>query len=549
MNMKPIQINSCIGITILLLLTGMNTLSAQDTMRIDVLKPFIATLGEAIKIQSNPNPEIPEVKTDTFTYETPEIIREDKPTGYTIKPLSMGTSLLPKLKNNYTRIGFGNYNTPLAELYLNTTRNRNFQAGLFAKHLSSSASGDRVFSNNTAGIYGKRFIQKSVLEGDILYHRNVVNEYGYTWIDGKNTGINPAPSGIRNQFSLFGFNTSYANVLKDTSKLGYALRAGYYNYSGSYGLSESNLMVSGSFQKSVQGNPLHVDVALQTNAMTDKSAGKDYNRVFTDINPTYRLISGRTYLQLGFNSTFFYDSNGTKLHFFPKAELGYKLIPNALTAFGGIDGNLKRHTLRSITGENPFVRYFQPLNTIHQFVLFAGIKGMISAQTSFVLEASLSSVKNLQFYAADSAINQQVVLFDKATSGLTTIRAELNHEFGEQFRFGFVFRYMGYDLSIAAPYSLPTITTSLNLMYNMGNKFIIRSEIYTFNERKSLMLPTAVEYTLKGLADINIGLDYHYNRNVKVFLNINNLANNTYQRWLNLPVYGINAIGGLGIVF
>jgi hypothetical protein len=50
---------------------------------------------------------------------------------------SLGTALLPKLKNNYTRIGFGNYVTPMFEIYLTSLRNKNWQGGVFAKHLSS----------------------------------------------------------------------------------------------------------------------------------------------------------------------------------------------------------------------------------------------------------------------------------------------------------------------------------------------------------------------------------------------------------------------------
>src|SRR5688572_9306270 len=87
--------------TLSALLLGFAELKAQDTMRIDVVKPFIATLSDAMKIQSNPNPEVPVVSKDTFKYASPEVLYQDVPTAYTIKPLSLGTALLPKLKTNY----------------------------------------------------------------------------------------------------------------------------------------------------------------------------------------------------------------------------------------------------------------------------------------------------------------------------------------------------------------------------------------------------------------------------------------------------------------
>lgn len=539
------------SILVLLFMALQPALKAQDTMRIDVLKPFIATLGEAIKIQSNPNPEVPEVVTDSFIYPTPVIERVDIPTAYTIKPLSLGTSLLPKLKNNYVRLGYGNYSTPLIELYLNTTRNRSYQAGAFFKHLSSSPSDKREFSNNTVSLFGKRFISKSVLEGDFMFHQQVVNRYGFAFPDGKYNSTASAPASVttQNVYSIFQLQTAYSNVLKDTSKLGYELRAVYHRFGTNYDLYEDDFRLSGTFQQSVQGNPLQVYTALQINSIVNSVTSTNLNRVFVDIHPTYRLLIDRAYLMLGFNSTFFADSNGTKLHFFPRAELGYKLIPNSLTAYTGFTGGLQRHTLRSLTMENPFLRGIVLNNTVNQFEMYIGLKGIVSPQTSFVLEASLASVRNLMFFAADSLLNQQTVVYDPSKAGLFRIKAELNHEFGEQFRFGFVMNYFGYDLSISAPYSRPTFTTALNMLYNIGNKFSLRSEFYTMNKRTGLQLPSLKEYSLKGLVDINLGLDYRYNRNVKVFLNINNLTNNQYQRWLNLPVLGVNVVGGLGITF
>ena len=112
--------------------------------------------------------------------------------------------------------------------------------------------------------------------------------------------------------------------------------------------------------------------------------------------------------------------------------------------------------------------------------------------------------------------------------------------------------YYKYSLSIDAPFSRPTFTTHLNLGYNMGDKFLWKASIYTMNARKTRELLDGTSYNdviLKGLVDLNLGLDYRYNKNVSLFVNLNNLANNQYQRWMNLPVYGFNVLGGLTVSF
>jgi outer membrane receptor protein involved in Fe transport len=284
-----------------------------------------------------------------------------------------------------------------------------------------------------------------------------------------------------------------------------------------------------------------------------KFGNTEYNRVFVDINPRYKLNMDQLYINLGFNSTFFNDSTGTTFYFFPIAEAGINLIKNSLTTYVGITGNLQRNTYRSIANENPFVRSAGFRNTENSFELYGGLKGIISPQTSFLLNASLANVKNLLFYVGDSAnLNSQKVVFDTKSSSVFNVKAELNHEFGNQFLLGFVMNYYSYSISIKAPYSMPTFTTQLNLGYNMSDKFLWKASVLTMNKRESgiEVAPNTINATtLKGFVDLNLGLDYRYTKNISLFVNLNNLTNNEYERWVNLPVYGFNVMGGLTVSF
>ncbi|AMS26974.1 hypothetical protein AEM51_08050 [Bacteroidetes bacterium UKL13-3] len=522
---------------------------AQDTLRtdwVDVVKAFKPILSESMKIQSNPNPEIPETQTPVFSYEVPEKRMDGQPTLYTIKPLSLGTSLLPKLKNNYTKIGYGNYNAPLFETYLNTTRNKNVQAGLFVKHLSFNPNGDRQFSNNTVYGFGKRFLGSGILSADALYYRNVVNLYGY------NTLADVGPNNnIKQKFQTIEGKVGYQNILKDTSKLSYKLDGGFYNFSDNRDVTENDFKLYGTFGKRINGNP--IDIKTGVNISNLKFGNTEYNRVFVDINPRYKLNMDQLYINLGFNSTFFNDSTGTTFYFFPIAEAGINLIKNSLTTYVGITGNLQRNTYRSIANENPFVRSAGFRNTENSFEMYGGLKGIISPQTSFLLNASLANVKNLLFYVGDSAnLNSQKVVFDTKSSSVFNVKAELNHEFGNQFLLGFVMNYYSYSISIKAPYSMPTFTTQLNLGYNMSDKFLWKASVLTMNKRESgiEVAPNTINATtLKGFVDLNLGLDYRYTKNISLFVNLNNLTNNQYERWVNLPVYGFNVMGGLTVSF
>jgi hypothetical protein len=548
------------------------TVFAQDSLyteRIDVVKAFKPILSESIKIQSNPNPEIPETKVPEFNYSIPEKRLNSAPTLYTIKPLSLGTSLLPKLKNNYTRLGYGTYNTPLFETYIATTRNKNVQAGLFLKHLSSNPEGDRAFSNNTAYVYGKRFLGKAIVTGDLYYYRNVVNLYG---MDREGTAI--SEDDIKNEFETVDAKVSFQNILKDTSKLSSKVEASFSHFTANNKnlANENNFYINGIFGKRINGNPLEVKLGvnlINTTAPAISYGGispaiytppAEVNRTFVDINPRYRLNMEALYINLGFNSTFFGDGNSTQFYFFPVAEAGYAIIPNSFTTYIGITGSLQRNTYRSISTENAFIRSIgnspadtlELLNTLNRFELYGGFKGIISPQTSFVINAGLSNMQNMLFYVGDSArLNSQKAYFDKGNSSVFNLRTELNHEFDDHFQFGFVMNYYSYSLTIAAPYSRPTFTTQWNIGYNMSDKFLWKAQVYTMNKRETAVLTGTglVQETLKGIVDLNLGLDYRYSKNISLFVNLNNISNNQYQRWVNLPVYGFNVLGGLTVTF
>ena len=57
------------------------------------------------------------------------------------------------------------------------------------------------------------------------------------------------------------------------------------------------------------------------------------------------------------------------------------------------------------------------------------------------------------------------------------------------------------------------------------------------------------EVKLNPFVDLNLGIDYRYNKNVSVFINCNNMAATRYMRFTNYDVYGFNGLGGVTLTF
>jgi hypothetical protein len=522
--------------------------------QVDVIKNFKPTLSEAIKIPVNPNPEKPSYEKQDFSYQVPAQAYTVAPNIYTIKPLSMGTMLLPKLKGNYVKLGFGNYFMPLGEVYLNTVRNKEYQAGVFVKHIS--ANGDQDYNNfgqSTALGYAKKFMEKGILGTEFYYHRNRVNLYG-----SPNNEIK-LPEDPTLIYNLFDGKVNYQNYAKDSADLVYRVDFNYYHFNNKDLFQENDAQVKAIIQQKSGSIPFELQTAFRLNnnkiVLADDSK-LNYQRIYFDLNPQLFMKGEEYYLQGGFNSTISSDSAGGKFHFYPKAEGGFTLMPKKLAVFAGLTGQLKPNTYRSINSENPFVTQLALNNTSHKIEVYGGFKGELGNQTSYLISSSSSRIENLVTYTTDSAKANQILTYDAGNAKLTTLAVEVNHQWNEKFRIGFLGKINSYKMDkLSKAFSLPQFETKLSLNYNMSDKFLVKLDLFYWGERDgrvdvpSAITPVYYETKMDPFVDLNIGVDYRYSKNLSAFIQLNNLANNRYDRFVNYPVYGINILGGFTFTF
>jgi hypothetical protein len=523
--------------------------------QIDVIKNFKPVLSDAIKIPVNPNPEIPAYVKPVFTYRVPSQTHIVEPTIYTIKPLSLGTMLLPKLKGNYVKAGFGNYFMPMGEVYLNTVRNKDYQAGVFVKHLSGNGDQNyNNFSQNTIHGYVNKFSSKGTLGTEWYYHRNVVNLYG-----SPNDKLS-LPADPKLAYHLIDGKTNFQNHAKDSKDLSYKIEANYYHFNRENAFNENDFQAKARIAQLNANIPFELQTSfrLNNNKLTQLDGStNNYQRLFFDLNPQLFMIGADYYLQGGFNSTISSDSAGGKFHFFPKAEGGYAIVPKKLIVYAGLTGGLAPNTFRNIIGLNPFITELPLRNTIHKIEIYGGVKGEIGPQTSFYLNSSSTSIENLVTFTTLAKNAAQVLLFDEGNAKRTSLALGIQHQMGDKLRLGMHTQFHSYATSkISKAFSLPQLESKINLGYNIGEKFLINIDLFYWGERSGAILTENPDQTrnivtqkLDPFVDLNLSIDYRYSKNLSAFIHCNNIANGRYNRFINYPVYGINIIGGFTFTF
>jgi outer membrane receptor protein involved in Fe transport len=104
------------------------------------------------------------------------------------------------------------------------------------------------------------------------------------------------------------------------------------------------------------------------------------------------------------------------------------------------------------------------------------------------------------------------------------------------------------------PWHKPSFSASISGKYNVEDKFWITADVFAIGKQYAKIsekgLPSkSYKRELKGIADINLGIEYLYNKRLNAFLKFNNLGGFRYYRWNNYPTQRFNLLAGISYSF
>lgn len=533
------------GFVLIIFLSLFIGVQAQDTTlslpKVLVENGFVPKLAPANKVTTPPVAEAPTAPLPSLSYSIIPVqfittSRLDIPAA-----IQMGKNQVAPLKNNHVRLGFGNYTSPLVELYLHNTRDEYGAYGLTFKHLSANGPDNAKFSDNLAKAFGKRFFKKGTLMAGVEYARNAVRFYGIN-----DSLPKPNDDSTKQVFQTIGVNGGWESSEWGRNKSQFGVNATYYNLTDKWGVQENDLLVGGNFKTLIKKDELRIHLSYNYNGYKDSSV--NINRNFVNIKPRYTLNEKDFKLSLGFNSTIYKDTTKPLFYFFPAIEGEYQIEKQNLLAIAGISGNLQKNTFRSYMTENPFMGNQNNLNnTVNRFEVYAGIRGKASENFGFTARLFYNSYNDMPVFIADSTVLRR---FKPLYIDAKVIRfnVELGYQYSEKVRINLTGNFYNYNVADSAQkaWQMPTAEVKLNATYNIGNKLMLTADVFLMNQRPvtSEFAKTPAE-NLKAFTDFNIGLEYRYRKTLSLFARLNNVSSVRYQRWYNYPALGLNAIGGI----
>jgi hypothetical protein len=315
---------------------------------------------------------------------------------------------------------------------------------------------------------------------------------------------------------------------------------GFVNYN------ENAVNLKAQLDNNMFGGNINFDLFNRSNAFDSLR-----NNFSVDLNPWFMLDNDSVRLLVGMRLGIYKEGNGNlQYKIYPKVEFQFTLLKDIFIPFVGIDGYLRPNTWRDLVTENPFVRpgLFTPI-TNTKLQVYAGLKGTLTTKLSYYLRADFSTSEKECFFVNDTASSRVQNYFTVVSDDLNTFsfKGELYYNPVESVDLGLKATFFSYQPTAESyAWHKPKATIEFNAKYNLRNKIIVNFGIMGIGRRyaKAFYDPENDYYTLKGVADVNLGAEYRYTKSLSFFVKLNNLTGAKYYRWNYYPSQRFNAMAG-----
>lgn len=527
------------------------------TKEVQVVRPYEPSISDAFKLNQLPQVDDTIRVTPLFTYNISLRPVNIHFPVIPIPPARMVAEPLTRISKGYAKVGFGNYSSPLVEAYYSNERSKEYSYGVWFKHnsslgnikLANSQKVDASFQNTNLTAFGKRIFEKSALAGDLSFNRFGYGFYGYDTV----AAALPIPEEIEEQAQQkIKINVNYYSTHSDSTHINYNLKANFQNFTDKFSMQQNTFGLRADLDKYFKREKLGGKVEYINHMKNDKLSSSN-SSIFT-FSPWVGLFGKQWRVKAGMEISLDFNQNETFSNFYPIAQLSYDIISNYVIPYFQFSGYLEDNNYQKIISENPWVvPGLKMWNTSHKFIMQGGVKGNFSPRMAYNLSASFSLVDSAYFFVntADPSLTYLSNYFDVVYDNIQQKRflGELTFAPTNSIKLFFQAEYNAYTMDLQSkPWHKPEYIARAMASYNIQDKILLKSSLFLEGKR-SIRLIDGSAREIDGFIDLNLGIEYRYNKRLSAFIDLNNLTAKKYQLWYLYPVQRFNMKLGLTYAF
>ena len=550
---------------------------------VNIVKPYTPTISDAFKVKEMPvlddddNAKKEVIQYNIFSFPVASTFTPNKG-----KAAAVDKQEREKLYKNYATLGFGNYGTANAELFITENINKNSYVGGMIRHLSSQGGikdlvlDDKFYNTSLDVTYGvrERDINWNV---DLGVKNQIFNWYGLptSTIFFDETTINAIDAKqTYNTIALGGKMSTKDGLFSEGSLL-------FKRFSDGFGSGEDRFNINPAFDFDVMDQKINADFLVDyVGGSFERQYEVDeelkYSNVIFGTKPSILYQQDDLSVQIGagifYTTGKFNGASDSKLFVYPNVKASYRIVGDLLIGYAGAEGGLNQNSYADFVDQNPFVSptmFVAP--TDNKYDIYVGLKGKLADAIAFNVRGSYNNEDNKALFLSNEFNpmyantegyafgNSFGVVYDNLKT--LSLFGELKADFSKKVTFGINGTYNNFSTENAAEaWNLPQLKIASTLDIDITEKWYAGASVFFVGERKDLIsvqsdatvFPPIFEsrtVTLDSFFDLNAHLGYKYNKRLTAFLRGNNLANQQYNRWANFPVQGIQVLLGANYKF
>ncbi len=541
---------------------------------VNVVKPYTATISDAFKVKETPTLDDEDtqkkekIKYNIFSFPVASTFAPSKGIA-----ANVDKSPEEKIFSNYLTLAAGNYGTANVELFVTKNVSNTDYFGGMLRHSSSQGGINDVvlndkFANTALDLtYGSR-TNTMTWSADVGYKNQIYNWYGIPPGTLAAATIETIDEQQTYHTLYVGGRLGLNSILKESS-------VKFSRFWDAFGSEENRFVAKPSLAFDVVAQKIKIDFILDYisgsfNQYVFGNSSSEYGYANMGFQPSVKIQKDDLTVNAGLG--FFYsaaqEEGKSKFFIYPQITASYRVVGDLMNFYAGIEGALKQNSYHDFVQENFFVAPILGVAPTNQkFDVYVGLKGKLANSISYNIRGSYLSEENKPLFKSsgydESAIslegfangNSFVVVYDNVKT--ISFFGELKADFSKNVAFGLNGTFSSYATDIQKEaWNLPAIKLGATLDVAINSKWYSGLNLFFVGEREDQFIHSSilVDYpienvSLKSYFDVNAHVAYKYNERLTFFLKGNNLANQNYQRWLNYPVQGIQALGGASYKF
>ncbi|SEM09210.1 hypothetical protein SAMN04488505_103349 [Chitinophaga rupis] len=519
---------------------------AQDSLKqetIDIISTYQPKLRDAAKL--NLTAALPGVDTarPRMAYQVPALNLYFMYQPVPLKPLALGKDSLNALQNNFVKVGFGNYQTPLIQAGFGSGRNEKYNFGLYGSYTGSKGNiKNQDYNALNILASGTYYSPLYEINGSVGFDRNVIHYYGYD-----HTLYDFSKGDVKQAFNQGTIQVGLKNRTQNDWALMIAPRAKFMIFTDAFDRKENTVVINAPVSKQ-----LLEDFYLRAEGVFDLSTFKEgdqkqINNNVVAIHPALEIIKPGFTLHAGVNPTW----TNSKFYLLPDIVNESHLIRKKVILSSGWVSYIEKNSFRNLANNNPFIGQYPPgiLNTRVE-EKYTGIKGTLGSHINYNTKFAAVTWYNMPLFVNDTTVGNTFYIRNEDQLRAFQLHAEIGYIEEEKFQLRLTGDWYNYNKqnTEVKPWHLIPFQANAYAQYTVGKNLHLNANLYALSGSWYQLANKDFAKT-KGAWDLNAGANYDIGKYINVWVAANNLFNTHYQRWNGYPTYGFNILGGVMIKF